>query len=780
MEIITLMKANLRRRRSTYLGIMLLTILITCSAGAILSIMDNSAQALDSALKQADSGDVTVFLSADALTGTLRAGLEKNPLVGRVRYLDAACADDAKSGETTWADGIFLTELRDGILLYNKNRNGFEKTIPTLNEWEVYLPLGMIPKLQCKTGDTIQFSFREKTFDFRIAGFVQEPTQGAATMGWKQVFLNKGTLNTILEECRAENIPVDATILMIHKSADCNLSAAKFSRQLNLETKIISNAMGALTRADTIRYTMLLWQVVSYVLLLFVGLLFIIVLIVMGHSIVTEVELDYVTLGILKAQGFSNRKIRSILLAGYLSCELAGGMAGSLLALPLSAFLGRLMMQSTAILPDGGLSLGKLLLVLFAILSISAAMVLQKTRKVGKISPIRAISGGRPEIYFDSRLMLPIRRRGLFFGLALRQLTSGIKRYLGTVFVVAILTFFMFSINLTGDLFTSKAALEALGIEIYDIEIYCTAPLEDPTEQKIEALVTNYSPIREKYYTHTGYMSINGENLHCECYKYPEYIKGIQKGRAPIYDNEILVTEMVAEILEIGVGDVVTVSKDEREGEFIISGLYQSGYDSGMNFALSFDGAKKLGVEQITYMGLCLSNPERSVEIVDALNQEFGDIMKAKLFDFQRSIMNNGMVDTVVASLRAVIYIFSVLFALIVVEMVCSKSFAIERTDIGILRAVGFSNTGLRLSFALRFFVISLPGSALGMVLSAAFSARLIGGVLSMVGFSKVEVAFTPLTVLIPVLVMGVCFFTFAYMAARRIRRVAVRELVVE
>lgn len=780
MEILILIKANLRRRRGAYLGIMLLTVLIVCAAGAILSVMDNSSRALDTALEDADSGDVAVFMSSEALTGALRTKLEENPLVGRVRYVDAVCADNAKSGEKTYANGIFLTELRDGILLYNTGMDGFAETIPPLKEREVYLPLGMKAKLECVTGDTIQFFFHEKAFDFRIAGFVQEPTQGAANMGWKQVFVSGQTLRAIRDECARENIPVDITILTIHRSAGCTLSAAKFSRQLNLETKIISNAMGALTKADTIRYTTLLWQVVSCVLLLFVGLLFVIVLIVMGHSILTEVELDYVNLGILKAQGFSNRKIRRILLAGYLLCEFAGGLAGSLLALPFSVFLGRLMMQNTAILPNRGLSFGKLFLVLLAILAVSAVMIGIQTRKVGKISPIRAISGGRPEIYFDSRFTFPIRRRGLFFHLALRQLVSGKKRYLGMVFIVALLTFFMFSINLIGDLFNSKAALEAMGINISDIEIQCLIPLDDATEKQIETLVEDYSPIRKKYYTHMNYMSVNGENLYCMCYKYPEYINGIQKGRAPVYDNEILVTEMIAEILEIGVGDAVTVSKDEQEAEFMVSGIFQCAYDSGMNFALSLDGAKKFGVEHITHIGLCPWEPEYSGEIVEALNRKFGDKIEAKLFDFDASVMNDGMIDSVITSLRAVIYLFSVLFALIVVEMVCSKSFSIERTDIGILRAVGFSNAGLRLSFALRFFVISLPGSALGMLLSAAFSARLIGSVLGMVGFSKVDPEFTFLTILIPVLVMGICFFVFAYAAARRIRRVAVRELVVE
>ncbi len=780
MEILTLLKANLRRKKGTFISIMFLTILITTSAGAILSVMDNSSRALDKAFATADCGDIAVYMSADMLTQTLRNSLENHSSVGRVRYMDALYAEDASIGEREYGNSSFLTQMRDGILLYNAAANGFEENIPPLAQGEIYLPFGMKASMQCEIGDTIRFSCPDGSHDFRIAGFVQEPTQGSANMGWKQVFISAADYEDILDSCTKKGTDASMVLIMIYKASDCTLSAAKFSRQLNLETKIITNALGALTKDDTIRYTMIFWNIISSVLLIFVALLFVIVLIVMGHSISTEVEIDYVNLGILKAQGFTSRKIRQIILSCYLSCELAGGIIGSLFALPLSLLLGQSMMQNTAILPQRGLSAGKILLLLLAILVISAAAVGIKTKKVGKISPIRAISCGRKEIYFDSRFQLPVRHKGLLASLALRQLTSGKKRYIGTVFIVAILTFFMFSVNLLGNLLGSNATLEAMGAEIDDVTIRCVDPGAEDYEDEMEALVETFSPIRKRYYTAMNYISLNGENLYCSCYKYPEYINGILKGRAPMYDNEVLITQMVAERLDIGMGDLVLVSNNDLEAEFIVSGIFQNGYDSGLNFAISFDGAKKLGIERITSIGLCVEDSSKSAEIVDALNREFGGIFEAEVFDINKSILNNGMVDGIVNAFKAVIYIFSILFAFVVVEMVCSKSFAKERTDIGILKAVGFSCTGLRISFAVRFFALSLIGSALGMVLSASLSARLIGEILSMAGFSKVRTEFTFFTVIVPVLLMGMCFFVFAYAAARKVKKVEVRELVAE
>ncbi len=81
----------------------------------------------------------------------------------------------------------------------------------------------------------------------------------------------------------------------------------------------------------------------------------------------------------------------------------------------------------------------------------SALIILLKTRRVTKISPVRAISGGRSEIYFDSRLNAPITSKPLSASLAFRQFTSNKKRYAGTVMIAAILTFFMIPVNLIGD-----------------------------------------------------------------------------------------------------------------------------------------------------------------------------------------------------------------------------------------------------------------------------------------------------------------------------------------
>ena len=73
------------------------------------------------------------------------------------------------------------------------------------------------------------------------------------------------------------------------------------------------------------------------------------------------------------------------------------------------------------------------------------------TRKISKISPVRAISGGKSEVHFDSRINVPIRKKALSFLMGLRQFTSRLKSYAGILFISVLLVYFMMTIIMLSD-----------------------------------------------------------------------------------------------------------------------------------------------------------------------------------------------------------------------------------------------------------------------------------------------------------------------------------------
>ena len=200
-----------------------------------------------------------------------------------------------------------------------------------------------------------------------------------------------------------------------------------------------------------------------------------------------------------------------------------------------------------------------------------------------------------------------------------------------------------------------------------------------------------------------------------------------------------------------------------------------------MSFAMNFKGSDRIGLktDYAAWTYYMVKDKEKLADIADEINEKYGDIIEINIYDEDDNPVTSEY-GQIVDALKLIIYVFSILFAFVVVRMVCTKTFIQERTDIGIYKAMGFTSRKLRFSFAVRFVIVALIGSVIGTFLSVLFSGKMLGLFLSLIGLSKVVVEFTALSVLVPIAVAVVSFFVFAYVVSRKIRRVAVRELVVE
>ncbi|WP_075720950.1 ABC transporter permease [Roseburia sp. 499] len=256
----------------------------------------------------------------------------------------------------------------------------------------------------------------------------------------------------------------------------------------------------------------------------------------------------------------------------------------------------------------------------------------------------------------------------------------------------------------------------------------------------------------------------------------PEEIESVLEGRTCQYDNEILITDFVADDLGLQIGDTVTVAENDKKEEYMVSGIYQCANDMGSNFAMSKAGYERVGNQRLGE-AYCLKNPEKAKDIAEKLNERYGTELKVTA---ERGFSG---IDSIVSAVNAVsvlVYVLAVIFALVVISLVCGKIFAKERQDYGIYKAMGFTSGNLRLQFALRFMLVSMIGSILGVVLTILLMNKCFGLLLSYVGISQIETEIAWISVLIPIGMMAVVFFLFSYWKAGKIKRVQPRVLISE
>ena len=794
MDIIKLIRSNIRYKKGSFKGIMILMMIIALSVSVIVSLKRNFPNSIESSYDRKYDAYITLNIRSEFLTDEMVEELKDNPLVGDVSVIDALCPYRCtySNGKNESFDTRFIAQNDTIDSIWNEDMTDIVTEVPKLSKGEVYLSRVLKDYDNLKIGDKMTVYFEGASYEFTIKGFVEEPACGSSFISLKVSFISQEDFDEIADNRKKAladdpEISLDLyKIVYITKADDCDLTDNKFAQEINKTSDIESYAQGVLTRSESLYYHGLMPDIILNIFLSFVIILVVIVFVVMSNSISSSIEMNYTDLGILKAQGFDSSRLKLVFLGQYMLAEIIGIVLGFILSVPVVIYLPRAFESIVGIKIVGGVAVGASLLILLGVLIISALYIMLISKKVGTISPIRAISGGKCEVFFDSRLTLPIKGRALSPSLAFRQFTSGGKRYVASILIASLLVFFLMTMTGMTDAVSSENAQRAMGATSENITISVDTEERSPenTEyvrnqfESIEDIIREYSDIEERYGFEGTYMVLNGEKLYCRMAD-DEEVFTVTKGRAPLYENEIVVSQIYAEDMGYNIGDVLEVSYRGRKKNCVISGFITDITDAGRFFGMNSEAAAYFIDDFVVqYVGYKLSDPDRAEEIKDKIESELSGDIFISVYSEDGSAPR--LITMIAYSIKAVIYVISVIFALVVVSMICSKTFVREKIDIGIYKALGFTSRNLRLQFAVRFLIVAFFGIIIGTTLSLTLSEKLLSYMLRSMGIVNFVIDYRFITVFLPIAAVALCYFMFAYMAAGKTKRVEVRSLITE
>ncbi len=565
---------------------------------------------------------------------------------------------------------------------------------------------------------------------------------------------------------------------MLHIFSEGRESISDLNRVMN-ENTALSLYTEFIHSEDAIAGFMLILQnAFSGLLIAFVFILLFVTMVALGHSLSSGIEADMVNMGILETVGFTTGKLRQIQLLQYLTAIASGMMAGFILSVPVSRIASEKMITTTGIHVPVKLPFGWILLSYLAVLLLLFLFIYMKTGKVGRITPMMAIRGeGAAQLPFAEKTVLcGIKSNALYFRLALRQLSTAKRRYIGACIVAVLLVFFA---SLVGRMDSwlgrdGKGMMDAFNPADHDIGVQVFGEL---TADEAEELVSSYTGITDSYLLAMPSVSVNGTSYTANVISEPERFHMIQ-GKTCQGENEIVVTEFVAKDMDVKVGDRLMVQGDKSREEYTVSGIYQCANDMGANIGMSRDGYLKIGQDDphLWCYHYFLANPSVKVEITEALETAYGGDVHVHENSWP------GLYGIISAMRALVVFMYGMVFVftLIVTAMTGSKILVAETGDLGIYKAIGFTSTKLRLTFALRFFLAAVAGSVIGMILAAVCTDSLVSAVMKLAGISNFASHPGVGEILFPAGVVILLFTAFFYLAAGRIKRVAVTVLMGE
>lgn len=788
MEILKLLKANIKHKKGSFKSIAALMAIIVLSFTGTISNNDNIDRTIKEAKIWSCVPDMTVFMWKDDASEEVFEAIRNNPDVVDVKTRDCIMSNGDKiAGQEMYQSDYLFPESYNVFRVFNDSFTGYIENPEPLKEGEIYIPYSIKGLYEnVDIGTDISFKISSKiepgteasdnfiTYNFKIKGFIADPNFGAAIIGTKRYFLSEADYEKMYADARESWRNIETSVYF-RNGADYLEIKKELNKSCNLTE--ISNLV--ISDEETESYTKLYSDTGSGVVVAFVILLIIIAIITMYHSITTSVEMEYINLGILKSQGFTTWKIRLVYILQYIIAEVIGAVIGLILSVPVLFLLGTIFQGITGLATVHYVSFLKCGILSAAVIALTVVFLILATGKISKISPVRAISGGKSEIHFDSRLNLPIKAKPLSFFMGMRQFTSRGKSYIGVILIAALLVYFMMSIIVLSDRLSGGKFMSGM---IYPNVIAITSDemkIEDM--KKIEETVYETDSNAKVFFNTTEYMLMNDVEFWCDAATPVELMYQPLEGRVPVYDNEVAITEIVADELDVKIGDTVLIGSGKNAKEFIVTGYYQSLSELGKTFTMTAEGRYRV-TGNLPNCYIEVSDFSLADEVSKSLEEKHSDIISTTIIREEDNSADGviKMIDAICLIVLIVVFSISIIFSLVVINMICTKTFTKERTDIGILKSLGFTAEKLRLQFSFRFMIIAAIGSVIGAVVSFFFTRPLLGILLRIVGLTRIETPITFTTFIIPAAAICASFFIFAYFAARKIKSVEVRELISE
>ena len=803
MDILTIVKANIKAHKGQFIGLVLLVVFCVTSIVAFYNVMQSTDKSVAEEYDYIGVADEYIYVERSLVTDEVIKSLDNldcidhytlTPVLGIHRIMPEGWDPNDRSRVYSSTVQIMPKPDADSCVRYPQVNESITEKLGedyVINPGEVYLSNGIASQIDVHVGDKVEFTSENIHKTFTIGGIIEDE-YASITVGYKNVLINEADYEDFCNEVFADNLgngydeEFNVCVIGLYKT-DKSMSSRSFRDAVNNATGLYDYSSNTMKRDEFLGYNCIIPDIFSTVLIIVALVLYLVLDIVIGNTITSAVRDNYKELGILKANGFSARKLRLVYIIQYLVTEIVGIIIGLILGYGLCRFIlntfarlaGYVLTPHIDILVTSSIILGILLL--------SLIIIVICTAKVSSVSPYKAISETGSDVYFANKMVTPVTKKGLSLSLALRQITSSKLSYLGLIISSMILMVLLVFAQASGSAMSSKkTALSMSDVgEIYLGHYYY---LSEEDQQAVLDDIAAKATIQDHYSQINYYVSGEYGDILTTIYETGEEVHCVSEGRAPIYDNEVVIGKAVASEYEKNIGDTITLTYNGKSYDYLITGIVSTTQDLGKVAAMGKDAAAHIGFDErfdLAYKVIVLENPKNPNEWyphADAENlcKELNDKYEKLSAVAPDTAVFGSDIQEIIDIIKYVVYAIAIAVVFIIINMSCSKFFHNEVKQLGIYKASGFTSTSIRAQFAMRFAIIFTLGAFLGGILSGIILTPVFGILFSTFGSTQMTIDFYPSLYLIPLVFVMVISYIAAYVASRRIKKVDVNVLITE
>lgn len=773
-----ILKKDLKRKKTMNVILLIFIILaatfIASSANNMVSIMS----ALDNYFEKAEVPDYW-FAATD------KESIDKFKSFADGQY-DYRCANliqiDSKDVKhenkpLDCANTMNISSLNNTIKIFDKNDNEITK----INDGEIYVTAEIFysDKYGFNEGDKIAITLDGKTKEFVLKGCTKDALFGSPMVGMTRMLLSDNDFAYFL----SENSKMIYTVSIY--TEDGRYKEAFNKLELNTIFNIDKKTAKTMYIMDM--FTAAVMLIVSICLIL-------ISMVILRFTIKFTMSEEFREIGVMKAIGIPNRKIRGLYMVKYFAVSTVGAAIGLILSVP----FGRLMIKDFSrniVMTDGKLYFLNILCA-FLVAVVVVLFCYSCTRKIKKFSPIDAIRNGENGERYARKSLIRLGKTKLspVMFMAVNDIFSGLGRFVVMIiiFVLGVLLIII-PINTINTLqsdnlirwFSMAECDHVIGKELLVDIGKDNRRIMDETINNVRQTLMEHNIEAEVFEEAVFRMSIsyNDKKTSSIAFQGRGDVTADQytylRGTAPQNNDEVAITQVVAEDIGAEIGDTVEIKNGQETKKYIVTALFQSMNNMG-------EGIRFYQGEQLNYSYIAgsfgIQIKYKDSPDSEELNKR-KELLKA-LYPDNKVYTPGAYIGYMIGDLAGMLQGIKQLILLVVlginilVTVLMVKSFITkEKGEIAMLKSVGFQNAALIKWQTMRIGIVLLISIVIGTLLSAPLSKISIEPAFKMMGAQSIEFDVRPLEVyvLYPLIVLFVTVLT-SMLASLHIRKISAAE----
>ena len=713
-----ILKKDLKRKRAMNVILLVFIILASMFMSSGVSNIITVSTALDRYFEMADVPDYWAMSENKSTDKDICGTLENASAIDEFRteeFVRMSQSNITRKGEPLNDSNVnqilVLQSGRDMGMNYFPDDGSILKSVP---KGKIYASRFTEKNMGLKVGDKITVEIEGISREFTFAGGFKDAVLGSELMGIKRFIINGEDFDEYMSDETMKNM-YGGKFLYIH-TADLDKALSQIAD--------ISDSFTFASDTDTLGQAYIFNMIIMGLILAVSLILIIISFAVLRFTIAFTLSEEFREIGVMKAIGIRNIKIRGLYLTKYFAISVVGAALGLILSYPFGKML--LNYSSESIIIDSGnngfINIGCAVLTAAVIL----LFCLGCTGRVSKMSPVDAVRNGQTGERFRKKSVMSLgkSRLGTTAFLAANDIVSSPKRY-----AVIVLAFFL-CMSLLIMLSNTTASLKSGKLLKYFGNADCHAVTDIGDEAVKFMTVDGHEKVKKYLDDMEQTLAENGMPAECmtEYYiytmiRYGEYesktaiLQGTGttmdmyeylEGTPPQNSCEIAVTTLLAKKLGAEIGDTVTLSYPTGEtAEFIITALYQAMVNQGISVRVHTD----CGINYIAASG----SPGTQIKFTDDPDDKevLSRIEKIKeLYPKFSSVKTAGEtvkdttgVGDAIDAVKKMSAVLTVILAALITVLMERSFIAKEQAEIALMKAIGMRNSKIYGQHTLRFFI---------------------------------------------------------------------------